>query len=105
MAVDRESLAPALVLLGVPQGSVIGPVLILIYVNDLPNGIKSNVRLFTDDTIMYLTINNSDEYQQLQHDLTLLQNWGEEWQTQFNTSNCEVLHVYSAGTQVPFTYV
>lgn len=66
VAVDGESSAPTPVLLGVPQGSVIGPALFLIYVNYLPNGIKSKVRLFADDTIMYLTINNSDNCQQLQ---------------------------------------
>ena len=66
VAVDGESSAPTPVLLGVPQGSVIGPTLFLIYVNYLPNGIKSKVRLFADDTIMYLTINNSDNCQQLQ---------------------------------------
>ena len=93
VVVDGESSAPAPVLSGVPQGSVIGPALFLIYVNDLPNGIKSKVRLFADDTIMYLTINNSDSCQQLQKDSTLLQKWGEEWHMQFNTSKCEVLRV------------
>ena len=66
VAVDGESSAPTPVLLGFPQGSVIGPALFLIYVDYLPNGIKSKVRLFADDTIMYLTINNSDNCQQLQ---------------------------------------
>ena len=105
VAVDGESSAPAPVLSGVPQGSVIGPALLLIYVKDLPNGIKSKLRLFADNTIMYLTINNGDDCQQLQHDLTLLQRSGEEWQIEFNTSKCEVLRVSRACTQIPFTYV
>ena len=82
--VNGEYSTPVPVLSGVPQGSVIGPTLFLTYINDLPNGIKSKIRLFADDTIMYLTINNSEDCQQLQHDLTLLQEWGDEWLMQFN---------------------
>ena len=54
---------------------------------------------------MYLTINNSEDCQQLQHDLILLQKWGEEWLTQFNVSKCEVLRVSRARTKIPYTYI
>ena len=79
MVVDGERSTPVPVLSGVPQDLVIDPALFLIYINDLPNGIKFKVRLFADDTVMYLAINNSKDCQQLQHDLTLLKLWGEEW--------------------------
>ena len=105
MVVDGKRSTPVPVLSGVPQGSVIGPALFLIYINDLPNGIKSKVRLFADDTLMYLAINNSKDCQQLQHDLTLLQMWGEEWLMQFNASKCEVLRVSRARTKILLTYV
>lgn len=105
MVVDGKRSTPVPVLSGVPQGSVIGPALFLIYINDLPNGIKSKVRLFAGDTVMYLAINNSKDCQQLQHDLTLLQMWGEEWLMQFNASKCEVLRVSRARTKILFTYV
>ena len=54
---------------------------------------------------MYLAINNSEDCQRLQHDLTLLQKWGDEWLMQFNASKCEVLRVSRARTKTPYTYI
>ena len=59
----------------VPQGSVITPILFLIYINDLPNNLKSTVRLFADDTIIYMTISNGTDATALQHDLDKLAKW------------------------------
>ena len=60
---DGHSSSPCPVISGVPQGSVVGPILFLIYINDLPNAVKSNVRLFAADTVIYNTVNNKQQLQ------------------------------------------
>ena len=78
---------------GVPQGSVLGPILFLIYINDLPNGISSGVHFFTDDAIVYRTISDLSDCHTLQEDLNKLSNWGKTWLMVFNARKCEVLTV------------
>ena len=78
---------------GVPQGSVLGPIIFLVYINDQPEQVKSRVRLFADDTAMYLAISSSTEGQVLQTDLACLEQWEKMWDMQFNPSKCQVLHI------------
>ena len=78
------------VLSGVPQGSVLGPLLFLLYVNDLPESIKSECLLFADDTLLYNTRENK---QVLQRDLDMLGSWSRRWQLSFNIDKCSVLSV------------
>lgn len=73
---DGESSTHIDVESGVPQGSVLGPSLFLLYINDMPEGIKSTVRLFADDTIAYLTISSDKDSNDLQNDLDKLELWG-----------------------------
>ena len=78
---------------GVPQGSVLGPILFLTYINDLPEQVKSRVRLFADDTAMYLAISSTTEGQVLQTDLACLEQWEKMWDMYFNPFKCQVLHI------------
>jgi ribonuclease P/MRP protein subunit RPP40 len=83
---------------GVPQGSVIGPILFLIYINDLPENISSIVRLFADDTIMYMTMTNETDAAALQADLDKLAVWEETWKMKFHPDKCSVLRLTRSKT-------
>ena len=89
---------------GVPQGSVLGPILFLAYINDLPDHIKSQVRLFADDTAAYLAIAKLSDSEQLQADLNILQKWELRWDMQFNPSKCQVIRITKAHYPLPTNY-
>ena len=93
VVVDGESSKFIDVESGVPQGSVLGPALFLFYINDMPDGIKSTVRLFADDTIAYLTISSDKDTQDLQKDLDKLAAWESTWKMSFHPDKCNVLTI------------
>ena len=84
VVLDGESSEEVKVTSGVPQGSVLGPLLFLLYINDLPENIQSQVRLFAHDTAAYLTVTNMQDSQVLQSDLESLQHWERTWDMEFN---------------------
>ena len=73
---------------GVPQGSVLGPILFLLFINDINENIQSSIRLFADDSIIYRKINSNIDHQILHTDLIQLEKWSDKWQMQFNISQC-----------------
>ena len=75
---------------GIPQGSILGPILFTIFINDLPDTIESTCKIFADDTKIYNTPSNSST---IQSDLEKLQTWSEKWQLGFNVTKCKALHV------------
>ncbi|VDI31343.1 Hypothetical predicted protein [Mytilus galloprovincialis] len=78
---------------GVPQGSVLGPVLFLTFINDLPYVVEGKVKVFTDDCKVYFKVSSDYERCKLQENLDRLCEWSDMWKLKFNAAKCEVLHI------------
>ena len=87
-----------------PKGSVLGPLLFLIFINDIPEGIKSLLLLFADDLKLVM---NADFPQIVQNDLDILSQWQKKLLIDFNTDDnkCKVLEVMNKGRKVSNTYI
>ena len=83
---------------GIPQGSVLGPVLFVLYINDLPSNIKSNIFMFADDTKLFRTIETPIDQHTLQDDLNQLTQWSRKWLLKFHPNKCKVMHIGKAKT-------
>ena len=77
---DSEPSSFIPVLSGVPQGTVLGPLMFLSYINDIAKGINSPLRLFADDYLLYRVINGVEDTDRLQEDLNKLSEWANTWQ-------------------------
>ena len=81
------------VLSGVPQGSILGPLLFLIYVNDIPESVLSTAKMFADDTKLYRKIKFLEDCNVLQDDLNNLSVWTSKWLLNFNATKCVVVKI------------
>jgi hypothetical protein len=105
VVIDGEASDPIPVTSGVPQGSVLGPILFLVYINDMATYTKhSTLRLFADDTLIYMAIHNRDDCSKLQEDITALGAWEKEWLMEFHPDKCNVLRISKKRSHVNFPY-
>ena len=78
---------------GVPQGSVLGPILFLFYINDLVEGLECPILLFADDAKIYKEIKSQDDIDMLTRDMLKIENWSKKWLLTFNEEKCATMHV------------
>ena len=91
------------ILAGVPQGSILGPLLFLIFVNDLPNGLKSIVKIFSDDTSLFSPVNDlTINSRVLNNDLVKISNCAHQWKMSFNPDpKKQAVEVFFSRKQTP----
>ena len=102
--VNGERSLDSRVISGVPQGSVLGPLLFLCYINDITSGISSAIKLYADDVLIYRVVNCTDDCKMLQRDLDTLQTWAHKWNMSFNSAKCEFLQVSNKQSILSFPY-
>ena len=105
VVLDGASSDSAPVLSGVPQDTVLGPILFLIYINDLPDGVEnSTVRLFADDCIIYRPIRNKKDTDLLQSDLDAVGSWENTRLMQFYADKCFIMRTGKSKKLTEFTH-
>ena len=78
---------------GVLQGSVLGPLLCLLFVNGIPDWIKTKIRMSADDTKIWTQLSCPEDAVKLQEDLDMLSNWSATWLLKFNPLKCKLMHL------------
>ena len=89
---------------GVPQGSVLAPVLFLIYINDMPEGVNSYINLFADDAKLCRCVKSEEDCEILQEDLNKIWRWSEKWEMEFNLNKSHVMEMGKSGRRLVGTY-
>ena len=88
-----------------PQGSVLGPILFLVNINELLDEVCSQVRLFADDTALHLTLESEDDSSTLKNDLNILLAWETGWDMGFNLPKRQVVHATGSKKPVQKDYI
>ena len=96
--VDNECSSWSDVKSGIPQGSVLGPILFVIFINDMPDVVNSMCQLFADDAKIFRGLKAKADVSALQDDLNSLNIWSEKWQLAFNVDKCKALHIGNKNT-------
>ena len=89
---DGSASSDSPVLSGVPQGTVLGPLMFLLYVNDIVSP-QTTINIFADDCLLYRTIDSVADANQLQQDLDSMVDWSNTWLMRFNAAKCHLLKI------------
>ena len=102
MVVDGEVSSWKSVLSGMPQGSVLGPILLLVYINFLEEGLSGKILTFADDTKLFRKVKEIGDQQNLQDDIYTLVKWSEKRQMLLNFGKCKCLHTWSGNAGINY---
>ena len=91
------------VISGIPQGSILGPILFTLYVNDIPAQLQSIISMYADDTKLFSALISNDSTNTLISDLKILEEWAEKFQMRFHPDKCHVMHIGSNNPQQQYT--
>ena len=88
-----------------PQGTVLKPLLFLCRINDLPLCVRSQVRLFADECLLYISVKTQQDQQQLQSDLHSLERWATKWGKRFNATKCYIMSIHRSRNPLTTHYI
>ena len=78
---------------------MLGPLLLVIFINDLTTQVKSDIFLFADDTKIFRTTKSTDDRKTLQEDINIMLNWADKWQLEFHPNKCVSMSINNKGEQ------